>query len=236
MAKKTVERSPEPKRVVAAPSRRGILGSPLLLGLVSLVLTLVVVCVVLVVQVSNSGNASPTPTSTSTSVEKVQRSLSGKSADEDRKDALTSAQNLLNLAAKSPTGANMEARLQALSKGDTSVLDPELVKQVRLVDMFADNATMSANAYQALVTLTGYLNENGKGVAPVSENSWKMVFVDSQAGTAYVPLSAFYQKGIVFSLEMVYVDGTWQFSPYSLLDLVRLSALLQSTGNSTSGG
>lgn len=199
-----------------------------LMSFFTLSLILATVGIVLAVQTSNNHKENAPAPSSSTTVEKTQRSVTGKTADEDRKDALAAAQEVLNLAAQSPTNATPTERVNALGNGDESVINPELKNHMRFVDTFAENKNLQINSYQALITLTTYLSKDGQSIQPVSENSWKRVYVDSEAGSAYVPMGAFYDKGMVFSVEMVYTDGQWKLSPYSLLDIVRLSALLQS--------
>lgn len=157
--------------------------------------------------------------------EKVEKSVTGKSANEDRQDALKAAGEILTLAAKTEKDMTPEERAKKIDEGDMSVVDKDLAKKIRLADVYSED-DMKANVYQALIAMTKYIAVDGK-VSPVSENSWQSVYVDSEIGVAYVPLSTFYDNGTVFSFEMVYVDGEWKFAPYSFMDIVKLSASLQ---------
>ena len=165
-------------------------------------------------------------------VEKVQRSLTGKTLEEDKKEALTAAQGILEASAISPDEKTVQERVEALDNGDTSVVDTSLVEKMRFVGEFADDEELQNTTYQALITLSSYTNEDGT-ISPISENVWKQVHVDQEAGIAYVPISAFYGPGATFSLELVYTEDGWKMAPYSLLDIVNLSALLQQKGNAS---
>lgn len=157
---------------------------------------------------------------------KVKKSVTGKTANEDRQDALKAAGEILTLAAKSEKGMTPEERAEKIDKGDMSVVDKGLAEKIRLADVYSEE-DMKVNVYQALIAMTKYIAVDGK-VEPVSNNAWQSVYVDSEIGVAYVPLTTFYDNGTVFSFEMVYVDGEWKFSPYSFMDIVKLSATLQS--------
>lgn len=162
------------------------------------------------------------------SVQKTERSLSGKSADEDRQDAINAATDLLNLAAESPTNEEFDKRLEKLSEGDQTVISPELKNGIRFVDTF-ENENLQVNVYQSLVTFATLIQQtSGKAVVePGTVDMWKNVHVDSELGIAFVPIAAYANQSAGFSLEMIYVDGEWKLAPYSLIDSVKLSAKLQ---------
>lgn len=172
----------------------------------------------------NSSSSAP-----ATSAQKVDRAVTGKTADEDRKAALAAAADVLNLSGNSPTGAKFDERLKSLDTGDTKVIDPELTKLIRFKDIFADSAEMKNNTYQSLITMSTLIrNATGSTeIKPTSDTMWKNVYVDSELGTAFVPLAIFAGPSSSFSMEMVYADGGWKLAPYSLLDSVKLSAKLQ---------
>lgn len=165
----------------------------------------------------------------STSAQKIDRAVTGKTADEDRKAALAAATDILNLSGNSPTGTKFDERLNSLDAGDTEVIDPELTKLIRFQDSFADSEDMKNNTYQSLITMsTLIMNATGSlEIKPASDTMWKNVHVDSEMGTAFVPLSIYAGPSASFSMEMVYIDGGWKLAPYSLLDSVKLSAQLQ---------
>lgn len=165
-----------------------------------------------------------------TSVEKVQQSVSGKSVEEDKKAALSSAQSILLNAGKSPDGKNTEDRVMALDKGDTSVVNDELKSKMRFKGNFETDEVLQNTTYQSLIILSSYLEEPGK-VEPISEDVWEEVYLDQEAGIAFVPVSAFYGPGASFSFELVYTDGEWKLAPYSLLNIINFSSTLQNNMN-----
>lgn len=194
-------------------------------ALIAFVVAIVIVWVIWgVSQINKSSDDTVTVTT-----QKVERSITGKSIDDDRKAALTSAQNILNLSLKSPTGSNFQERLKSLDSGDTKVIDPELVKAIRFKDSFADSNEMKNNTYQSLITISTLINNStgSSTVAPTSDTMWKNVYVDTELGTAFVPMGVFAGPSSSFSMEMVYSEGEWKLAPYSLLDSVKLSAKLQ---------
>lgn len=170
---------------------------------------------------------SPSPTSAPTKVVKEQRSVTGKSLEEDKKAAVAALNNILKTADKSPTGVAAAVRLQTLNKDDYSVIDPALPG---LIHYGPDStAGLKTSTYQSLVTLSTIVKEkNGGKLEPISEEAWKTTFGDPQLGTVFVPLNIYAGQGAAFSLEMVYVNGSWKLSPYSLIDAIRLSAMLGS--------
>lgn len=159
-------------------------------------------------------------------IEKVQRSISGESLEDDKKNALNSAQAILETSAISPDDKSIQERVEALDQGDDSVVDSSLTEKMRFVGEFEDDKELQYTTYQALITLSSYTNANGE-IEPISDTVWQQVHVDQEVGIAYVPISAFYGPGASFSLELVYTDGEWKMAPYSLLDIINLSALLQ---------
>lgn len=163
------------------------------------------------------------------SAQKIDRAVTGKTADEDRKAALATATDILNLSGNSPTGAKFDERLQSLDSGDVKVIDPELTKLIRFQDLFSDSNDMKNNTYQSLITMSTLIkNSTGSSeIKPSSDTMWKNVYVDSEMGIAFVPLAIYAGPSSSFSMEMVYVDGGWKLAPYSLLDSVKLSAKLQ---------
>lgn len=171
------------------------------------------------ISIKNSNNEN----SGNSSISKTERTLSGKSIDEDRKDALKSTENLLTTALKYKGKLTPEERAEKIADGDLSVIDPKIDELIRFTDVFNEKE-LKANVYQALIAITKFTAIEGK-VVPVSNNAYQSVFVDQDAGVAYVPMSSFSDNGAVFSLEMVYVDNTWKLSPYSFMEIIKISAM-----------
>lgn len=158
-------------------------------------------------------------------------STSTTSIDEDRQSALVAAETILETAAKIPDGSSsdMMARLEALSRDDTSVIDPTLPS---LIDL-DDSETLPAsenNIYQGLITLSSYLLKSGEAT-PLTTTSWKNVHINSDKGIAYVPLSIF-EESAPFSLQFVKTDDGWKLEPYSFLNEIKIAAGLASSSES----
>lgn len=173
--------------------------------------------------------STPAPETGTTKIEnvKTQRSVTGKSLEEDKKAAVASLTNILQVADKSPTGVATAVRLQTLDKDDYSVIDPKLPT---LMHYGPDStAGMKTSTYQALVTLSSVVRDKNsdKTIRTVNEDAWTKAYGDPEIGVVFVPLSVYTGTGSAFSLEMIYVDGEWRLAPYSLLDAIRLSAALQ---------
>jgi hypothetical protein len=173
----------------------------------------------------------PTPSTSSSAPEQGERTISGLSADEDRQAAVAATQVLLNSTLKLPEGVELDALLDEINGGDLTRIPAEVTTGIRFTDQFAESQDAQAGAYQTLYALSFLVwnNAGGEGeIKPVTDTAWKSVLVDQEVGLAYVPLSIFTGTPSGFSLEMVYLDGKWQLSPYSLVEAVRLSASLAS--------
>lgn len=179
----------------------------------------------------NTDNGSETPNNTNETVtsEKVEKTVSGKTIDEDRKDALNAATEILNLANGPSDGDEFSSILTKLDEGDLSVVDESLDSKIRFTDIYADSNDLKANVYQALITFSSLIKKttDTEEIKPASDTLWKEVFVDSELGIAQVPMTVYMGQQASFAMEMVYVDGQWQLAPYSLIEQIKLSASMQ---------
>lgn len=219
--------APSPRRRERPTSKRM---TPLLLTAVGaglLALALLVGLLVVISQKSSSPEATPTPEATQVVETPVAHGATGKSIAQDQKDALAAATNLLNLAGKSPTGANAQTRLQTLEKEDYRVMAKGVDDLIRVNSSTTE--ALRVATYQSLITFHLLYTDGNSAVTlkPTVPTAYQEVYVDSQLGTAYVPLKVFSQDGSGnFSLEMVYVDKQWKLAPYTLIDSIRLSAYM----------
>lgn len=166
-------------------------------------------------------------------VEQINRSLSGKSEEEDKKDAMSAAQNILNKSIDSSNDSELNDKITSLEDGDISVVSEDVKNKVRFTGEFQSDKNYQSTTYQAILVLAIFLIEDNEKIEPISEDIWEEVYLDQETGIAYVPLSVFYEKGTAFSLEMVYVDGEWKLAPYSILSAINLSSKLQDNTNNT---
>lgn len=197
-----------------------------ILLLLSIAIIALIISLSVVVHNNNSTDNSSSQSSTTT--EKVDKSISGKNVEQDKKDALKAAQDLLNDASQSPTKETPQQRAEKLDKNDTSVISKTLPDRIIFEDVFDTNNDLKNNTYQTLIIMSSYLGDAGK-IAPLSDDMWKKVYLDSEDGIAYVPVNIFSNSQNVFSIEMVYRDGQWKMSPYSLLEIVKFSASMQNS-------
>ena len=197
---------------------------------VTAAVAIIIALVVLIVVTLNK----ETPVTTSPeSPTQISRTLSGKTAAEDRADVLAAATKLLD-ATNAPMGATDYANLMdEIDKGNVN--PPQgLFDQIRLVDNLAEDTTIKNTLYQSLVTFAA-LSKQSTGTEKITtlyDNAVDAITLDQETGIAYVPTTLFINSssGVNgFSLEFVYVDGEWIFSPYMTLDELRL-ALVYSGG------
>jgi hypothetical protein len=193
------------------------------------VTALLVVSLIVGAFVLTNRDSEPTKGTVPTEIEKVSRTISGKSSNEDRADSVKVLTEILNLALKSPTGATVAERVKALDDSDFSVIDKGLPVLIRF-GPDADEA-FKVNTYQSLIVMAATITENTKTdkVTPIAVDSHIFAWADSELGTVFVPLSTFMGEKSVFSFEMVFIDKAWRLSPYSLIDSIRLSATIQNS-------
>lgn len=177
---------------------------------------------------SDAEDTASTPPETVEKVEVVTRSVTGKSVEEDRQDAVDALTELLKTADKSPDEEMIPSeRLLALDKNDFSVVDKNLEG---MIHYSADsNVDFKVSTYQSLITIAAVVKSSSPGgeIRPIADQYTNFTYADPEVGTVFVPLGIYVSDGAVFSFEMVYVDGEWKLAPYSLLKAVQLSATLQ---------
>ena len=173
----------------------------------------------------------PSPTSTpGASAEPVERSVSGKSEAEDRKDATAAVQKSLALAYEGD-GKSITDRLKAVEEGDFNVVGEGFEDSLRMGDSrYGDNETYRINTYQSFMSIAELTvkETSDDTFEPVGEYS--EVYLDQESGRAFVPMTIFSGTSSLFSIEVVYVDGAWIVDPYSLVQQVRNSAIISQQG------
>lgn len=160
--------------------------------------------------------------------EKVNRSLTGKSVEDDKKDALDSLTRLLNEA--STNEGNYQDRARQVESGDYSSL-PEGWKD----KVSAPTDQDKASAWEALIVLNANMKEffkNNGELKPVSDSALNHVVVNQEAGVAHIPGSVFLGSDVPMSFDMVYVDGRWVLDPFNLVqDILQSAASAQQATN-----
>lgn len=169
-------------------------------------------------------------------IEKVERSISGKSSEEDRRDAFEALRNTLTSAGKSKGNLDFETRLTKLDSGDYSDVDKELLDSMRWTDGLDKRKAVKQNAVQGFVTLNYIITESGnRKIEPKSDvDINQAIYLDQETGRAFIPISIFLGPSNSMSVEMIYDSESkeWKVDPYSFVESLRLSASLQQSQQS----
>ena len=129
-------------------------------------------------------------------------------------NAATALAEALSAANSGSDKGDAASRMYRVSEGDLTVLDAAgLDAHTRLSGGFVESAGL-AGAYQyAMIALAAQVQPDGSAVAAPSATSVGGVYVDREAGLAYVPLSTFSGSAPAMSVLMVRVDGQWLVEP-----------------------
>lgn len=163
-------------------------------------------------------------------IQKIDKSVSGKSVEQDQKDALAAAQTLINLAETKTDNPNdlvtaTSLRMQEVSQGNLDSIPDEMKNMVSHSTAYKDSDTnnVALNAYNVLIGLKSQGFNNQEVVA--NTDAWQGVYVHPETGIAFVPLSSFADttNALPYSMMMVYEDGAWKFLPQSLIESVNIA-------------
>lgn len=152
--------------------------------------------------------------------------------DEDRQATAQEALAMLKQAREIARQPNFDQILQQVAAGDESGLPKDFVARFRFTDQVQEDKDIRASSLLAVLQLGEVMEKNlpkGQKLDLLTPQAWKYVYVDQQAGNAYVPLTIFLGSKAAFSFEYVWVDGEWVFTPYSLIDAI-------STANTAANG
>ena len=211
-------------------------------GIATVLMSLVIVCLAAALAVVSISKNESGGSGSDQQVQTVSRSVSGASSDKDKASAMAAAATLLTAANKHSANLSADDRVKAFedSSADRNTLaDMSTIDSLTRFTNDFDN-DLRKTTYQSLVKVSSLLDGNNDGkIEARSSDLYKYVYLDSETGTAYVPLQVFSNNAPAFSLEMVYVDGQWKFAPYTLLDAIRLSSSMsgvhpQQTGSDAS--
>lgn len=183
----------------------------------------------LVFVVSNTGQSNSN--SNPNNVFQSERTLTGKTADQDRADVFNAALELLR-ATNAPDDYKDYTSLLISLDGKTSESIPlAFLDRVRFIAPL-DSDTSKIATYQAMLTfamLSKSASENNE-IGSAFANASDAVFVDQKAGLAYVPMSVFVNQDTAtntFNIEFVYVDNKWYLQPFSILEQLKMSMIFQ---------
>lgn len=150
-------------------------------------------------------------------------------AETGRHEAVSAAANLLTEAyVHRDSESEYIEFLEEVEEGNFDEIDDTVVDSVRNVDLF-DTESSSITSYQILISYSIMIKQiqglgEDEAIEPLfdEESIAQNVLYDEEVGVAYVPLSTFAGEQAALTMEMVYVDGTWQVMPYSLMESVSL--------------
>lgn len=187
-------------------------------------------------QLGSNPTATPTVSYTAT---QVVDSVTGKTPDEDKQDAVNALKTIL--ASYKTSEGTYQQRVANIEAGDNSTISEEMENAVHFYGSFETDTELQSITYQSLVSISGGTLGNQDPIL-YREDAWQVVEVDSQKGVAYVPVSIFTgSDSIPLVFEMVYIDGQWKVSPYSLLQDIKVADRLftaqqaQATANPSAG-
>lgn len=204
-------------------------------GIIAVLVTVIIVILISVNQPAQTNNSAGQNTVEQTTQSPVNQSgeLDPNEVTAHKAAARNAAIEMLEAALESPTGEDINTRVAKLDDKDSSVINEKVLEYIRLEDLVAGDEDLRMNTLQSVIVLADTMDKAG-GIGKVDEGvSTSLVYLDTGAGVAYVPMSSLSKYALPFSLEMVYVEGKWQLSPYPLLDMVRLSAMAQGINPTT---
>lgn len=190
------------------------------------ILSMIIIVLAIVMGVTLSNKTPSDNSPTKQPISKVDKTLSGKTPEQDKEDALKAAQELLISANTYEGDLTVPERLAKMEEGSEGMTDTAgMNKRIRFAAEFETDKELQMTTYQSLVTLASYLINDEGTITPMSGAS-NYIYLDSELGIAFVPVNAFALSANSFSLEMAYLDGEWKLAPYSLLSMVQLSSSL----------
>ena len=171
----------------------------------------------------------PTENKTNSANTKVENVLPNRT-DETKENfskegALEAATNMLKSFNADPSNKlSIEDRIKGIDK-DKKLDDyiSDSAKSYLYLKDFMDKEEGYTTSSMAILAIIKNLTEIGnENLNPVS-NDTQYVYLDETTRIAQVPLDYFTGVGGAVSMELVYVDGQWKLSPYSLLQSIQLA-------------
>ena len=142
-----------------------------------------------------------------------------------KEGALEAATNMLKFFNADPSNKlSIDDRIKGIDKDKK--LDDYIsasAKSYLYLKDFMDKEEGYTTSSMAILAIIKNLTEIGnENLNPVSTDT-QYVYLDETTRIAQIPLDYYTGVGGAVSLEMVYVDGQWKLSPYSLLQSIQLA-------------
>lgn len=179
---------------------------------------------------SSNTSSSTTSSQSSDSQTKTASTNATSTSNDDkgmtRQSAVSAATKLLQAVQVAPDGKTSEAdRLKQL-KANTDpkkILTQDTWDQIHLSDFMSSDKRGPKLTAQALLNVVSSIESDGnKSLTPAKMDYTGVVYLDNTTKTAYVPLNLYTDASTNISLEMVYINGQWKLSPFSLISEISI--------------
>lgn len=156
--------------------------------------------------------------------------------------AVKASQNLLREVNKAPNGKDSDKeRLSKLSKSENSydeVLTKSARDNIRLVGFMKTDKRGGVLTAQGLIQVISAIKKDGnKSLTATKMKDYNsVVYFDKANKTAVVPVDLYTTAPTNLSLEFVYNNGKWEFSPYSLISEISIRQADQNQLHGTAEG
>lgn len=188
------------------------------------VLLVTVLSIVLTVTLNKGSDTKGKETTTSVTEKSTSNSeKSNAKADFSKKSAVSTLTSMLNEFDKAPKDKmTLEERAKELNKDNYDkgkIFSDKAWNSIQLDDfMKTDPRGVKLTAQSILSVLNAiHSSTSSKTIAPAEVDYSGVVYLDSQAKIAYIPLDLYTGTSTNFSIELFYMDGEWKLQPYSLI-------------------
>lgn len=142
-----------------------------------------------------------------------------------KEGALKSATEMLKSFSSDPTSKlSIDDRIKNIdnSKKIDSYISDTAKSYLYLKDFMNKDEGYAASTMAILAIIKNLTDLGNENLEPVSSDT-QYIYLDEDTRIAQIPLDYYTGVGGAVSLEMVYVNGQWKLSPYSLLQSIQLA-------------
>ena len=175
---------------------------------------------------SSTSSSSESTSSSSSSKSEADKTSSSDAKNMTRQNAVDAATQLLKAVQKAPDGKMSEAdRIKALKNNTDpkTLVGQDAWDKIYLSDFMGSDKRGAKLTAQALLNVVSSIESSGNNNLTPSQMDYNgAVYLDTKTKTAYVPLNLYTNASTNISLEMIYVDGQWKLSPFSLISEISI--------------
>lgn len=196
-----------------------------------LMIVIIIWGVIIFIDSKDINNSEPAPQETPIVLEKIVKTVSGKSVEEDRKEILNNLSDLLLQASHNPDNKSLEELLLELDRENFSFLENSEITGIKLTD--ENNKYEKISAYQALLVFSSLIlaEDPTTSFEPTNTMFLDNVVIDQEVGIAFVPLSIYTKSSNIFTLQFVYHNNEWKFYPATVLETIYISDYFANNNN-----